>query len=332
MEIEKGRIFVLGAGFSAGAGVPLTNTLLPQACKIFKQECAGIFSRVAGYAKDIGLDLESALDASEFGKLCTHLEFAELREHAGGERWSSRGSKEKMALKFYLAKTISLKTPELDDIPEHYLEFCRRLSPNDLVITFNWDCLLEKALRKAGVEFSYVYEANKIHVCKMHGSCNWIFGDPERFNTPSNMLGYEALGLANGLVPEDIWYSTRLENKQEWLEANDPLVGEVKPLLVLPGFGKAYDVRLVSHYWYKPEFHFIRSGGVYFIGFGLAKDDFIIDSFLRYLFARAIVEKTKAYVINPDPSCRAAYDFVLKRRESEFVKTYFDADFVQKFL
>jgi hypothetical protein len=91
---RKRRVFILGAGFSAAAGIPMINTLLSEAMKTFKAECPGIYQRVCNYALDIQWDRENEPDFSHisFSDLCTHLEFVELREYAGGERWSEAGS------------------------------------------------------------------------------------------------------------------------------------------------------------------------------------------------------------------------------------------------
>lgn len=51
-HVRSNRVFVLGAGFSAAAGVPLTNELLRDSLKLFSLECPGIYSRVEGYAKE----------------------------------------------------------------------------------------------------------------------------------------------------------------------------------------------------------------------------------------------------------------------------------------
>ena len=106
--IRKNRVFILGAGFSVGAGIPLTKQLLEKTLEIFANESPGIYSRLEQHAI-VALGSKSEyLDLSElkFSELGTFLEFNELREYGGGERWSEYGSREKLALRFYLAKTL----------------------------------------------------------------------------------------------------------------------------------------------------------------------------------------------------------------------------------
>src|SRR5262245_19895756 len=112
--VQKGRIFILGAGFSAAAGIPMTATLLEHAKQLFKSECAAVFDRVQNYTQiAFGLrDSEPDYKTISFADLCTFLEYAELRESGGGEKWSDHGSRERLALKHYLGKAVINSTPE----------------------------------------------------------------------------------------------------------------------------------------------------------------------------------------------------------------------------
>lgn len=88
-QIKSNRLFILGAGFSAGAGVPLTNRLLPLAMEKLRKEYPEFFLRVDGYAHECAslLDDEIPLDYGGndfFQELCTFLEYVELSEYAGG--------------------------------------------------------------------------------------------------------------------------------------------------------------------------------------------------------------------------------------------------------
>lgn len=152
--LANAKVFFLGAGFSAGANIPLTNILLPKAARLFRMEAPGIFERLNNYANDLDIDLDGAPDAVEFARLCTYLDFVELREHGGGERWSREGSRERVALKFFLAKAIATATPAASDLPACYLSFAEGLRPFDVVVTFNWDVLLEKALAHIRMPYS----------------------------------------------------------------------------------------------------------------------------------------------------------------------------------
>jgi len=322
MSIFTGRIFFLGAGFSAGAGIPLTDTLLPEAARLFSCEANGLFQRVCDYANQVDVDLMGAPNAEDFARLCTHLEFIELREHAGGERWSEDGSREKLALKFFLSKAIALNTPEDDSIPDCYLKFARSLTFDDIIVTFNWDLLLEKAIKKSGGEYCYNYEEGKIHIVKLHGSINWINNEPRAMNRRKLDFNYRPLGFKDGLMKNEVYSSDDLHQKHHWETARS-LIDQVKPLIVLPGYGKAFDVRLLSILWYRLEFLNIRSGGVSIIGLNVSEDDFIVESLFRYLFRGVFSNDRIINIINPDPSVNSRFREFSDDNNINFIKESF---------
>ena len=298
-DLLTGRIIFIGAGFSAGAGIPLTNTLLQNAASLFQDQTPGLFERVCNYAAQVDVDLQDYPNAEDFARLCTHLEFVELREYAGGERWSNQGSREKLALKFFLSKSIALATPAQDGIPEQYIKFVQSLNPSDIIVSFNWDLLLELAMDKAGKDYSYNYEEGKIQIIKLHGSMNWSDGEPRTLGEGRFELKYQPLGYAEGLMTNEVYSSNLLKNHGIWRQA-EPLVDGINPLIVLPGFGKAFDVRILSHLWYRIEFLNIRSGGVSIIGLSVSDDDFIVESLFRYLFRGTFPNERPIHIINPD--------------------------------
>ncbi|MDG2341132.1 MAG: hypothetical protein P8L32_08055 [Paracoccaceae bacterium] len=299
MDLFSGRIFVLGAGFSAGAGIPLTSSLLPEAAKLFSAEASGLFSRVNNYARQVDVDLEGNPDAIDFAKLCTHVEFIELREYAGGERWSSRGSREKMALHYYLSKAIAYATPAPADIPAYYLEFVKALTPNDVIVSFNWDLLFENICDQAGIEYSYTFDEGKIHLIKLHGSINWVSGEPKAMKAGRPSFEYEPIGLKDGFVEKEVYKSDLLKRLRFW-KRTQFLIDEVQPMLVLPGYGKAFDIRLLATLWYRIEFLNVRDGGVSIIGMSVAEDDYFVESLFRFLFRGVFSKDRQIQLLNPD--------------------------------
>ena len=62
--ITPNRVYVLGAGFSAAAGIPMTDALMSAAMKKFANECPGIYERVDGYAKESIDNIDDDVDYS----------------------------------------------------------------------------------------------------------------------------------------------------------------------------------------------------------------------------------------------------------------------------
>ena len=173
-QFNPNRLFFLGAGFSAAAGVPLTSELLDRAMKNLHKECPEMFSMLRSYAQAFFSYGDSEPDFSrvDFADFCTALEYVELRTWGGMKRWSDAGCKELLTFKYYLAKTLVELTPSGEVIPKLYREFARQLRSGDAVVTFNWDCLLEAALRVEGKAYSYNLD-KEVKIIKMHGSTNW---------------------------------------------------------------------------------------------------------------------------------------------------------------
>ena len=335
-SIKANRVFILGAGFSAAAGVPLTIQLLQEALHLFSVECPGIYSRVENYAMESmgqesgGLDIQHL----KFSELCTFLEFIELREYGGGERWNENGSREKLALRYFLAKTIVARTPKINSVPTLYIEFASQLQPRDFVISFNWDGLLEAALQAVGKPYTYDRsDDNAITISKLHGSVNWHLGQPRRLDGKPPVLPWKQLDFGSGMMERSPLYQTsELLDHQCW--HNFQPLGEVDPYLVLPGYGKAFDVRANAPLWYKPEFIFACTHDVYIIGLSLAPDDFFVRSFflanLPYIQDYTGLSGRKVVIINPSEAVHSDYEFVLKKGYAEVWNERFCVEHVER--
>lgn len=336
-DIRRCRVFVLGAGFSAAAGVPLTVELLSEALRMFSAECPGIYARVKNYAQEAMGSTNTELDIARlsFSELCTFLEFIELREYGGGERWSESGSREKLALRYYLAKTLVARTPTPDAVPELYLAFAAQLHPRDMVISFNWDGLLEAALEAVGKRYTYDRsDDDAVTISKLHGSVNWCLGEPNLWGKPKRTLPWAQLDFGGGMMTRPFFAAKPLLESAIW--QNYQPLGEVDPYLVLPGYGKAFDVRANAALWYKPDFIFAFTHHVYIIGLSLAHDDFFVRSFflssLPYIESYSSIPERKVIIINPADSARDDYAFILGQRNVELWNERFEIGHVDRFV
>ena len=122
----------------------------------------------------------------------------------------------------------------------------------------------------------------------------------------------------------DMFVSPRLLSATTWSDYQ-PL-GELQPFLVLPGYGKAFDVRSNAMLWYKPEFLFAAARDVFIVGLGLSPDDYFIRSFFLYACP---LSDGKIYIINPDPQAPANYAFMLRGQNAELIQEPFSLDHVR---
>ena len=325
MSLEKTRVFVLGAGFSAGAGIPMTDTLLTGAMELMRVECDGIYQRIEDSAQicfenDLPL-INQNLNAPGFSKLCSYLHYVEMRNFGGGERWSDAGDRELLTLKYYISKKIAQITPA--EIPEPYINFAQQLDCYDIVLTFNWDCLLEKALLAAGKSYTYnPYESDWcdpakehiVRVIKMHGSINWTL---PHGGVPDPRI-YNQINFDPNFNLDPIFHSGALMNAGTW-ENNDWLLSQnyadkysVQPFIILPGIGKSYDVRKLAYFWDRPSGAFSTRRDAYIVGMSLSDDDF----FVRFLFLESLpmenwdTMERSTVIINPSDQDLINYNFI----------------------
>ena len=190
------RLFILGAGFSKPAGLPLASQLW--------NEIRIRASHLGGRANQLQRDVDNY---REFMRLCcgediseSEVDFEDLMrvldiEHflglRGSDTWSEDGNESTVIVKTLIGEILAQRTPEPGDVPEVYLEFARRLCPGDYILTFNYDVLLERAMDHAGTpyrlfpsRFSSVgdrgamvdqnRDLEEVVVLKLHGSIDWF--------------------------------------------------------------------------------------------------------------------------------------------------------------
>lgn len=308
-DLKYGRIIILGAGFSAKAGLPLGSAL----------SIALIDHIQKDHDKDspLYLDLEKYLrykkradgfapdpedvDVEDFLSYLDIEHFLGLR---GSDTWSEEGNKGQILVKRFIGKFIHENTPLVGTIPDMYLEFANQLQPGDFVLTFNYDVLLERSLDQVGnpyrlfpTRYSSVGEHSgtvdtsreEVTVLKMHGSVDWF--DKSAFNSMKE--SFQRQGHSD-MVPSDAIFADESRYKPVPLVdgpryPNDPLNNMYRisepdffyshpdppatPWILSPSRSKILYSPVVHEFWYGIG----QSGGwnlgMAIIGFSLPKHD-----------------------------------------------------------
>lgn len=133
----------------------------------------------------------------------------------GSDTWSQDGNEGTVVTKYLIGRILARQVNALDTVPELYLDFARRLQPNDTIITFNYDTLLERALEAVGKpyrlystrfkevsEFSGIVDRSRdeVVVLKMHGSIDWF----DRTDYERRLALHRSMGAPE---PTDIIFS-----------------------------------------------------------------------------------------------------------------------------
>lgn len=189
------RLFFLGAGFSRPAGLPLASELLMRTLRMLERFQPETHVH---WALDDYLDYVEAVsgirpsvedvDIEEFIGYLDHEHFFGLR---GSDTFSSEGNQPQLLLRWGIGRLLHRATP--DPLPDIYLRFVEQLRPRDVVATFNYDLIVERALEAIGkpyrrfpnryeeVRGTYAFgipdvDQTEVTLLKLHGSIDWVNG------------------------------------------------------------------------------------------------------------------------------------------------------------
>lgn len=193
---RKYRLIILGAGFSRPAELPLASHLwneIRETAAAYPSDLraskfnADLEHYIAFRREAAGEDLTpDTVDFEDFMRFLDVEHYLGLR---GGDTWSQDGNEGTVVTKYLIGKILARHLNALETVPDLYIEFAKRLEPDDYVITFNYDTLLERALDAVGkpyrlyqtrlkevTEFGGTVDNDKdeVVILKMHGSIDWF--------------------------------------------------------------------------------------------------------------------------------------------------------------
>jgi hypothetical protein len=133
--------------------------------------------------------IEIGEDDVDFEDFCRFPDIEHFLGLRGSDTWSREGNEGTVVIKTLLGQVLAELTPSTDEVPHLYLDFAQRLQPNDYVLTFIYDILLERALDAVGAPYRLFptrYESandlraivgnsrDEVVVLKLHGSIDWF--------------------------------------------------------------------------------------------------------------------------------------------------------------
>ena len=177
------RLFVLGAGFSAPAGLPLGKDLLERV----REDVRSFFQYRGRWDGALEQEIEewSSLYPGEPMDLERVLAYSHRKHYLrllGSDEYFSHGSRSIVATRQAIQQILIQTTPS--DTPKLYRDFAQQLCPRDVVLTFNYDTLLEQALDDIGKLYTLTpewwletapgsFEPKFVNLRKLHGSIDW---------------------------------------------------------------------------------------------------------------------------------------------------------------
>jgi hypothetical protein len=186
------RLLFLGAGFSKPAGLPLGRELFQAVRRSIVAEngpdnhVERDLTRYVGYVNDCEGCCQSA-DSVDYEQFLAFLDVEHYLGLKGKDTWSDEGNESQLMTRRAIAKVLLERTPEQP--PALYRHFARGLDSSDMILTFNYDTLLESAFEAEQVQyrlfpdrFSEVGWAgntvdnskDEVVLLKLHGSIDWF--------------------------------------------------------------------------------------------------------------------------------------------------------------
>ncbi len=282
------RLFIIGAGFSKPAGLPLGNelwTLVLNEAHLEKNFYSLLESDIQLYLeyqkKVYGRKIN--LEDIEIEDFISYLDVEHFLKLKGSDTFSEEGNRGQIILKVLIAKTIfKIQNNIHPNVLKLYDEFCSSLHETDIIISFNYDTLIEDSLARIGKSFRLfpqrfksvndsdgIVDSNtkEIVLLKMHGSINWF--DKTRYNkiysmykknripnphvVKGNVFSNANLLNMNKILKGDFFKDSPLQNVyilnnlDEYFNTQVLLLNP--PLIISPSFSKIVYLNPIKNFW-----------------------------------------------------------------------------------
>lgn len=301
-------IFVIGAGFSKPAGLPLGTelfSLILERAKItgaYKNILKRDIDRYLNYYYAVnGLEIEES--EINFEEFMSFLDIEHFLQLEGSDTFSDDGNRSQLIIKNYIAQILHERISNMDDDDfALYESFVDKLEPYDTVISFNYDTILENCFERLGIPYRLFLdrfdsvgpysavpaeENTEVVLLKMHGSIDWF--DVEKYESeykihrqgPDFILPkHPIFSNRNLFMPEKIingpYQSNsklnniyRVRNIAKFIDMNTILAS---PLILSPSISKIVYLNPLREFWY--SFNTIgRIHNMGIVGFSLPDHD-----------------------------------------------------------
>lgn len=283
-RFRKVATFILGAGFSKPAGLPLGNQLFSEILNLAKlRGFETILSRDIDYfLRYVKRTQRRTINEINLEDFVSYLDIEHYLTLEGKDHWSGEGNKSQMIIKNLIALLLYSYEEKINKEQwSLYEDFVSRLKPNDWIFTFNYDTIVEKALERKNIPYRlFPYRSQKntsgnfasdaegeIVVLKMHGSINWFDEKysiestrrlKKRFKEefePINIVFKEPDDFGVHKLADDHRYDDSplrhvhiLDNMGRYLDRANFLLQV--PLIISPSFNKLIYMNPLKEFWY----------------------------------------------------------------------------------
>lgn len=300
------RIIFIGAGFSKPAGLPLGQELFDR----IKQLCGDypFFKKDLNYFLDYKRNTSNSdlkIDDINFEEFMGFLDIKHYLRLEGSETWDyEEGNKSQLVIRNAIGKILSDATPEIDQLFKIYENFIDNLTINDIIITFNYDNIIEQLLDYREIPYTLVEpELGKITILKLHGSIDWF-----------NSVKYKkALEYNSIQLHADIHRIPHNNNLCKLYKEHRFL--NFSPLILSPSSQKIFYVKPLIELWHGIATYGMLSRSIGIIGYSLPN----YDSYIQQVIYQ-IVENFVAHKELPDGRIKSKIKIIDFRETDEMKK------------
>ncbi len=316
--MNEKTVYVLGAGFSKQAGCPTVsefiskNTVLrlkKSLNKHEKQKLASLQSywnyRITeGYCES---NIESIFNHVSAARYL----FMESMTESNTSNYDALNIYDD--LQWFILKTLKEFTKT--KVSKEYHKFVKEiLQPQDVIISFNYDLVLEKVFNELKIPFNYgISEPEKDDrlILKLHGSANWVYCKNCGHSFPTK--DYSGLDALLGKI-----------------KCHNCKTKKLEPILIPPTMYKDYQDQerggMIRGLWSKANEELYTADKVVFIGFSMAQNDAYAQELFKLSSNMNTALQTYFVVSNSVSSkLRENYRNALVNRQIKFVnKTTLD--------
>ncbi|MCH8914410.1 MAG: SIR2 family protein [Thaumarchaeota archaeon] len=178
-------VYVLGAGFSNGAKLPISSEfLIDDSFDYLKNKLKDSHSkkRIEKIQRYVQFRLDNGYFANNIEEVLNHVATANylFMESVSDKNESYSADDIFDNLLWYITCLINEKTTDIvKRIPKEYSTFLKHVHKNNYpIITFNYDLIVENTLHNIDLDFQYGIEEDNLDddfqlILKLHGSLNW---------------------------------------------------------------------------------------------------------------------------------------------------------------
>jgi hypothetical protein len=312
-EAKVNNLYILGAGFSKPAGMPLTkdvfSLVLEEAktkAKEWNWECDSILgddiNQFLRYWNSVNRRSirETEINFEEFLSFLDieHFLYLKGRNHEGPE-----GNRSQMIIRNLIARILHtrLKLMKEDDF-KLYDDFANKLEPGDKVLTFNYDTILEQSLQRVKKPFRLfprrmpsansdrgITTEQEVIVLKVHGSIDWFdvrsfeihrnqYSRVEYITKQERLFGNDFIKLKVQKVADDPYYARSPLNsiyRTDELEEyfKTATLVTVSPIIMPPSWSKILYLNPLRDFWFGFNEEGAFRSRVTIIGFSFPEHD-----------------------------------------------------------